>query len=557
MHLLSKTFAQRFWLVLTVSIVSVVLLASLFWVLNHPYATTWDEAAYINRAYEDVGSFQKDGLYGLAKSIMGADRGRPPANRLLALPVTLLAGVSPILLRLVSLSGWALSLGLIYLAAQRLAGPTAGAFASLWLALCPIAILSSMRFYTEFSLFLAISAMLFFLFQDWNHQQTSPCNWIGLGLALGAGTWAKPTFILIAGPVILLALLLSWRRVVTGPEPKFLLKALALAGVVAAPWWLLNAQYSLGNATRSSTKFVRHSMGSPSLETWAKWLIAFVQTATGPALAILAVAILLNLLLKGYLKQGLDLNLTQKTALWLCCAGSLPLLTAQLFATNHNLRLVSPSLLPLAIGLAVIAATLQWTQIRLLALTASVVFCTQLFVLITPTLRDPQAQFQAVQAKVFLTDSSDTVLLRREQWDWSPLRQICLQHQIQKPVIAYIGGNGGAFNLPQIRYPWVEVGEAVQVEWLWRYELGEIDWQTVTNRVNASDVVLTAPTYVQMVRENANKDHLDNQHNFELAHRLETNSNFQEPIELEMGQFEPVKVLVFIRQREHTKTSFA
>jgi len=63
--------------------------------------------------------------------------------------------------------------------------------------------------------------------------------------------------------------------------------------------------------------------------------------------------------------------------------------------------------------------------------------------------------------------------------------------------------------------------------------------------VSQSDMVLTAPHYVGQASD---KQDLDNQHNAEFADRLSQDARFRGPIRLEMGRFEPVEVLVFLRK---------
>jgi hypothetical protein len=82
------------------------------------------------------------------------------------------------------------------------------------------------------------------------------------------------------------------------------------------------------------------------------------------------------------------------------------------------------------------------------------------------------------------------------------------------------------------------------VKWLWRYEEGPVDWQKVMDSAAQSDIVLTAPHYSGVAPE----DKLYNQHNAEFADRLSRDPRYQEPIHLEMGRFDPVEVVVFVKK---------
>ncbi|HEY9844971.1 MAG TPA: glycosyltransferase family 39 protein, partial [Candidatus Caenarcaniphilales bacterium] len=292
MHYLSRLFEEKFWATLTLLTFCLVGIASIFWSINHPYGIHWDEASYINLAHKDIIFFKDQGFLGLAASIVGGDRSRPAAYRLLAIPITLIAGVDSGILRFISVLFWGISLIFVYLAAKRLAGPPAGGFATVFLGICPTIISSIMAYGTEYPLYLSIAATLHFLFLDWNCHRKASRNWIGLGLALGLGAWSKASFGVVVVPIMLLAFALSWRRVVVGPSPKFLLKAVALAIALASPWWLLNFQQSLAYI-RTASSFERHSLGPPSLATWIKWLDRFAHFGIGYPLTLLTIAILL------------------------------------------------------------------------------------------------------------------------------------------------------------------------------------------------------------------------------------------------------------------------
>jgi hypothetical protein len=212
-------------------------------------------------------------------------------------------------------------------------------------------------------------------------------------------------------------------------------------------------------------------------------------------------------------------------------AGALPLLFAQFVGSNHLMRLISPSLIPLAVALGIMAGATQWVRVRPLVIVATVVLCLQVFVVVS----------DLAQYRFGRTDDS-------EQWDWEELRQICKYSQIYDPSIVYLGGRM-SLNPAQIAYPWIRADDPVRVEWLWQSEDGKIDWEKVTNNVTSSDVVLTA------VLSPAQRPQwpLDNDYNDELVRRLETDSHFLKPIRLEMGRQTPVEILVFIHQPDKTK----
>ncbi len=141
-------------------------------------------------------------------------------------------------------------------------------------------------------------------------------------------------------------------------------------------------------------------------------------------------------------------------------------------------------------------------------------------------------------------------MVRFDQWDWKPLRDLSVSCGIDTPKLSFLGG-GRVFDPPHIESPWVEVTsthasplETPDPKWLWRYEDGPIDWQKLMGAADQSDIVVTAPAYVGQV---FNKEDLDNQHNTEFAERLSHDPLFQKPVHLQMGRFAPVDVLVFVK----------
>lgn len=550
----TKVFNQKFWIAFALLTISTVTIAAFFWIQAHAYGTNWDEARYINRAYRDVAVFKKGGLGELLRVLVQEDRSRPPAYRLLALPITLLFGVSPTLVRLISLVSLWVSLGFIYLAGRRIAGSTAGTFAVIFLSVCPIIIGPSMRFYVDFPLYIAVAAILYFLFSDWNSEEQSSRNWIGLGLALGLGGLAKPPILFVAGPIMLLTLLFSWRKVIASPSIASLCKATGLAIALMLPWWVFNVKPAIVKAFLSGA-YARHSLGAErSLETTFKWLNAFAQSMLGPALTVLTLAILATLVIK-LVQNQIQINVTQRTAIWICLAGALPMLFLALMKSNHNVRLIAVTLLPLAVAIGIIAALTGWTTSRWLAAIATAVICFQLVVIVSPSAADSHYQSGDAASKKLLWGNPTTVMRRTEQLNWSKLREICDARQIKSPLIAYLG-NASGLNPPSIAYPWIKADQTVEVMWLWNSVVdGEIDWDKVMKAVEASDVVLVAPNPAVSTTNNADRKDLDNQHNAEFAQRMQQVAQFQSPIEVTLGRFNPVKFLVFSRKPDQPPTS--
>ncbi len=534
-----NSLAQKVWVGFAIGVTIAIALAATFWILDHPFGTTWDEARYINRANRDVAFFREGGWSSLLKVLVSEDRTRPPAYRLLVLPITLIFGAPAALLRFIALAGLGLSVGLTFLIAQRIAGRTAGAFTVAFLCLCPIVVGPGMRFYVDYPYYLAIAALLYFLLGDW---QPSSRNWLGLGLAVGLGLLAKPPFLLMGMPLLLLAGILRHYQIWTGPDLLTLGKALGTGIVVALPWWIFNAKPALAKAFRSSG-YVRHSLGPKgSLGALAEWLHVFTETLVGPALMVLLLAILATVALK-FSRRELTLNRTQGVAIAVCLVAALPTLVLSIWATNQNPRLIAPALLPLAIALGSLAALTGWTTSRWLAPAAIAIMTVQLVVMISPTPGNPRYQASDAIASALLWGNPSDVMQRDEQRDWAQLRALIRQKGIETPRIAYLGGGEG-FTAPEIAAPWVLVQEPIDIRWIWRYEEGTLDWPQAIAAVTASNVVVTALD----IRGNAaNNDVLDNQHNAELIQRMAALPDFSGPFELRLGRFDPAKIVVFIK----------
>lgn len=539
----AKAFDTRFWLGFALVALVAVTIAALFWIFDHPFGTNWDEARYINYAYKDVWSLRQDGLLGLAKSVMGSDRARPAAFRILVLPFTLLLGVSPQLLRIISFACLWVTVGLVFLAARSIAGLAGGAFAALFLIACPIIVAPNLRFYVDYPLYMAIAGMMYFLLADWQREAPSRWGWVGLGLALGLGAWSKPPIVFVAAPTLFLTGLLSFYQVIKGHTWQSLLKAVALGIGVMSPWWVINFVPTVKKAFRSSG-FVAHSLGPRGApETLLKWSYGFVQTMLGPALALLTLAILVVFLVRQF-RNAKGLNWGQGTAILLGLAGAVPMLITGAFATNHNFRLIAPALVPLAITVGGLAAMTGWTTSRGLSAVATVLLGFQLTVMLSPSANDGSYQKGDLAGQTLHWGNPTTVMQRSEQWNWFLLKRLCDDRQLKDPLIAYLGADG-AFNVPQIARPWVESNEPVRLNWLWNDREGSIDWNRLQRFVAASDVVLTAPN---LVGGEIDRQRFDNQHNAEMAALLQNNPQFAPPIELQMGRLRPTQVLVFLRK---------
>ena len=539
---------EKFWPLAAAITLVVILTAAIRWSLAHPYGIHWDESAYINEAWIDSHRLRYGMLLRLGGRILLKSWGRPPAYRLLADPFLAVFGLCVTTARLVSLACFALSCWFIYLAARQIGSKTAGGFAALVFCLSPEVVSASMFFGTDAPLYLAVSAMLYYLFASWGDEPNSARNWIGLGLAVGLGLLAKTSFVLIAFPALLFWFVMGRRQGSNAPTFATQCKTGILALCIAAPWWLINIKDAFAYA-QYARGFVRVSLGSPSPATWLRWLNTVLQCLLGDGLSILIALVVVACLIKVVVRKKLILDRLQTASLGTCAFAGMPIVLAQLSGTNPLLRHITPAVIPLAIVVGVLADKTGWAHSFWGKAVSASLFCAQLLMLVTPVVLPNTHPLSLGFANGALPWRT---MIRFDQWDWKPVQETSNACGLASPKIAYLGG-GRQFDPPAIQYPWVQAATATRVAifdlpdvtWLWRYEDGNLDWQNLMDSAARSDIVITAPYYVG---EKENKEDLDNQYNAEFADRLLRDPRFQKPIHIEMGRFEPADVVVFTKK---------
>jgi 4-amino-4-deoxy-L-arabinose transferase-like glycosyltransferase len=531
---------RSFWTLITAIPFIVIIVAAIRWSLDHPYGIYWDESIYFNEAAIDLQHLRSWMLVKLAGGILKA-WARPPAYRLFALPFLALFGFHTVIPRLVTLACYSMSCWTIYLATRRIGSRVAGVFAVLFFSLCTEVVVSSTYFSTEGPLLLATAGMLYFLVAYWSEKAPYKGNWIGLGLAVGLGFLSKTSFALMAFPLLAFFSFNAYRKGPDRRDASILVKAGAVAFLVAGPWWLLNFRSALSYASYARNQH-RGSLGPPSFATWVQWVGTVGVGLLGPSISILVVLVAIVSVQKFILSRRAILDPVQRTALLGCASAALPLVAAQLLGANHLLRYLVPTLIPLAIAIAVLSDQSGWIHSRAAIVISAVLFLIQLVMIMVPVLFTNQ---RPVDPGLVNGALPWRILVRFDQWDWRLVRDIGRGCNIETPRIAYLG-NGRAFNQPQVEYPWVMGGARLpEVTWLWRYEDGPLNWQKVWTAVENSDIVLTAPYYIGQLTD---KQDLDNQHNADFADRLFRDPRFRAPIRVEMGRFVPVEIEVFLKK---------
>jgi hypothetical protein len=558
---------DRPWLWFAIGLIGLLVIAAVRWMFWHPFATQADEAWYINETQIDLQVLHSQGLHQLARWMVHGDGSRPPAYRLLVLPFVELFGYHTQLARFITLSCYLVSGWFTYLTTMRFAGVMAGAIAALIVCLSPVIVQASVCYATEGPLYLAVAAMLYFLSAYWREKPEHPATWIGLGLAIGIGALSKTTFFFIAAPVILFSIFTArhYRKGFSGVFS--LIKAGVLASLIAAPWWIKNLRAALAYAKYASRGFPRHSLASDRVVAVLLWLRNVYISLLGPAIGILVVLVGVLFIWKAIVKKEKLLESNQRIAVIGCACASIPLIIVQLSGSNYLLRHISPVMIPIAIATGVLASAIGSGLFTSTKAATVLLFSAQFLMLVFPVSSPNQYPVDPGSVNGYPWRT----MVRFEQWDWEPLRQISdscgipvpassytangpifdgqyeygWSNPIGSPKISYLG-NGRAFNGTQIQYPWIAKGiPAPDVTWLWRYEDGPIDWQNLMKLINQSDVVLTVPHYVGQATD---KQDLDNVNNEEFARMLRQDPRFQGPVRLEMGQLGPVELDVFLRK---------
>jgi 4-amino-4-deoxy-L-arabinose transferase-like glycosyltransferase len=441
---------NNFWPYFAAASVVVVILAAIRWSLAHPYGIHWDEGSYINEVRIDLQRLQIGRLMSLARSLLMESNFRPPAYRILALPFLAPFGYHTTLARLSSMACFGLSAVFIYLTVRRIGSRIAGAFAVLVFALSPEVIAATIFFSTEGPMYLAISAMLYFIFVYWTEEVSRSRTWILLGLAIGLGLLSKTSFVLIAFPPLAFVLFENFRkhRGIRGFAP--IINAGVLGGLIAAPWWLVHFRDAMWYA-KFARSTPRNSLGPHSLTMFTGWIWTVFLGLIGPCIGTLIVLVALAWVQKAIIEKGVTPDPLRRSAILLCACAGVPLVLVQLTSTNNLLRYLTPAVIPLAIAVGLLVGSVGWVTSKAMQTVAGLLFCTQLGMIVYPVVFPNN---QIVDMGFVNGAVPWRVMSRFDQWDWKPLREISNSCNLENPKISFLGA-ARPFYPPQIEYPWI------------------------------------------------------------------------------------------------------
>jgi hypothetical protein len=480
-----------------------VLASAIRYATRHHLPIGYDETMYVNQVLFDRDVLVEQGPLVFARKQVGTETWRPPGYRLAAAPVSLLAGGSAVALRSLSLVSLGLMTILLFAAGRELAGTAAGITWAGAASLAPGILVTDLQFGTEVTLYPAIALALLGVARLLHRgvADRSTCLILFFGAAIGG--LSKLSFFMVFLPLIAMAWWLArgqrWRV------------ALSAGGglLLIAPWWFFNWRDALHYA-RYASDFVRHEY--PYLTALTVDLLG-VPFAAGIALAGIWLVVRAR-------RGGVEAAGPIRAMVVCCLAASIPLLLLHVMGRNHNMRLLSPALLPAGGILA-------------LLLYANGAFS-------RPLVRAAAAVVVAAQALLL---ARETWIVAEAQRDWGPIRAMVRGQPPEEIRVAHLG-NAGGLNAPQLLHAWRRHGETIDLDWLWRWESGPIRWDRVLPRVDSADVVVIPMVSLADRDPGGN----DNQYNTTLISTLAARPDAWAADTLPRTATDSVSYLVFTRR---------
>jgi len=518
---------HRFWTFFTIGVLLITSMLMARWIFTHPYPVGWDEASYINRAYKDFYAFEDRGILGLAKALLVHQRTKPPAYRLAILPVSLTIGPKPILLRFSSVLLFMFSVCLIYRTVALLSGHSAGCLAVALVTTCESVVQTCTRFYTEPTLFIAMSATLYFLAREAVGKTNGVIGFLGLSCALALGALAKLSYLVVISP----ALLIFGISLVFGSHKDLsrarFLKACAFSVLFVSPFYALNILRYIAYAKYAASDWVGHSLQASSHFGYTlTWLDLLRKTGGYVVTSFLAIVIT-SLVLRLIRQRKLGLNKQQAIMLIGCLSGAMLFFAFHFTGNNQNPRFLTHAFFPMIAALAILSQKLSLTRgfpALLLAVIISTQPVGQLWPLVGPNL------FGAYPKPTS----------RPNQYDWDRFYNFVTPRFSENPRIAYLG-LGSTYNRAQIAYPWVRRNQRVLVKQLYSSSQGDIKWDEIFQIIDDMDIVLTIPNY-------SGWNDRDNLYNEIFAKKLVGDTRFMEPVTVSLSDHKDETVLVFFHK---------
>ena len=454
--------------------------SGIHYTVRHSLPVGWDEPMYLNQVRFDRDTLLAQGPLVFARKQIGTEPWRPPAYRLVAAPVALLAEPTAPTLRLLSLASLLLASVLLLLAGREVAGSAAGILwaAGFGMAVGPFE--ADLLFGTEVTLYPALAGTMLALCRWYRRGAADRTTGALLAGSAAVGALSKLSFLVVFLPALTAALALA---PATTERLRHQIRVAGAAGIgllLVSPWWIFNWQEAVLYG-KSASDFIRDAepwMSAALLKLLGVPFTVGILAAAGLGLASLPT-----------LRSASDRP--ARHLLGVLLIGALPLLVLHMIGENHRMRLVTPALAPAA-GIVPLVLHLSNRLAR-------------------PAVQAGAAGVIVLQCLLL---SFQTWRQNEKQTDWSSLRELTHQRGITNPTVMQLG-LGMAFNPPQIMYAYRQQGETIRARWLWRWEHGPINWQQVYRRIDDSaDVVVTRADTGRGGPQS------DNRHNHTLARQL-------------------------------------
>jgi 4-amino-4-deoxy-L-arabinose transferase-like glycosyltransferase len=523
------------WIAACISLLA-VLSAGLFWIFAHPYRVGWDEAYYVNHAVRDYQAFNRSFRDGL-DSLFFNGRDRPFAYRLIALPFSLILGPDIKLLRISSFICFFAAAVFIYFTGRRLFNTRAGLSGALIFLLSPEAIASSVRFYTEAGMYLAVAAMLYYLLRALQERQARTYTWLGLGLSLGLGLLTKISFVIMAA-VPLCMIVVSKIRQGMGKEIIFsMLKAGTVAVMLSFLWWFKNYSHALYHM-EAAKDFAPFSLGPFGPRLILKYGFFFIKNIVGyftAVLCLLAISILFSRPRKGP-KSTTGL---QKFMVWMCLFCGLPLLATQLLTVNHSMRLASPAIVPFAVMFSFFIGKSLENRRSGINILLAFLFLLQAGCIVS------SLRYKNEPSRNLWEISVTKTLPLREQWNWDKVYDIIDSHGIVNPSIGLLGA-AAPLNPRSVEHSWVIRNKKAFVEMIAvdAEKTNNID-EFVSACADKYDIIITIADYpYNNIKRLAEKNAM----NAPFLKKVTRDTRFYDPVYVKVGRNNETTLAICIKK---------
>ncbi len=533
---MTPSSASCLWYSVIIIAAACVLYSGVFWITAHPYSFGWDEAYYVNHAVRDYHAFKSHNIRTFGNSLFFGARDRPFANRLLALPFSLVFGPDIPALRMSSFVCFFAAAFFIYLTGKRLLNFQAGLIASLIFLLSPEILASSVRLYAEASLYLAIASLLYFLLRFLHEPRPSTYTWLGLGISIGFGLLSKLSFALMAAPLCVLFIIKPWN----GKSREmmfFFLKVGLVATAIAGLWWFKNYSYAMHHM-KAAGNYTPASLGPLGPSLVFKYCFVLIKNVVGYFSAIVFCFAIGTAFFCRRNRPKNTLS-AQKQMLWGCLFCGLPLLIVQFFTVNHCMRLASPAIVPFSILVSFFIINSRWKYHTGVNILLSFLFILQAIGIVS------SLRYKNEPVRDFWEISVTKALPLREQWDWDAIYDVIDSYEITQPSIGLLG-TAAPMKPSNVRFPWVVRSKRVFIELIDVPDNIEDNINELIPYIEKYDIIVTIADYPYKNVRNLTEE---NAINAVFIEKIKQGSDFNTPVYVKVGRYHETTLAICIKKK--------